>query len=124
MHHYLSMAKGVFENELAGPEVRLKKYFYALRPILACRWIADRATIPPMELGKLRVSLSDELNEILDDLLKQKAEANEKSIIERIGALDHFIAEHIAYAEKMIPSSSAPDIDNKLLNETFRKFIV
>ena len=42
MHHYLSMAKTVFESDLAGGEVRLKKYFYALRPILACRWIADR----------------------------------------------------------------------------------
>ncbi len=42
MHHYLSMAKSVFENDLVGVEVRLKKYFYVLRPILACRWIADR----------------------------------------------------------------------------------
>lgn len=34
MHHYLSMAKTVFESDLGGGEVRLKKYFYALRPIL------------------------------------------------------------------------------------------
>src|SRR5690606_28290592 len=35
MHHYLSMARGVFEHELSGKMVKLKKYFYALRPVLA-----------------------------------------------------------------------------------------
>src|SRR5688500_17692067 len=37
MHHYLSMAKGVFESDLSAEEVKLKKYFYALRPILAAK---------------------------------------------------------------------------------------
>src|SRR5688572_12611281 len=39
MHHYLSMAKSVFDSELSGEMVKLKKYFYALRPILAAMWI-------------------------------------------------------------------------------------
>ena len=40
-HHYLSMASNVVDNDLSGSEVRLKKYFYALRPVLASRWIVD-----------------------------------------------------------------------------------
>src|SRR5690606_13349752 len=28
MHHYLSMAKNCFENDLQGEQVKLKKYFY------------------------------------------------------------------------------------------------
>lgn len=124
MHHYLSMAKGVFENELAGSEVRFKKYFYALRPILACRWIADRATVPPMEFSRLRVALSAELNDVVDDLLTQKALKNEKSMIRRLHQLDNFIAEQIVCCENAVPKGAYPDIDNKLLNQTFRKFIV
>ena len=124
MHHYLSMARGVFENELSGPEVRLKKYFYALRPILACRWIADQATVPPMELGQLRVSLSVELNDMVDDLLRQKAVENERSMIRRLDLLDNFIATQIAYCEEVVPKRTSPDMDNKLLNKTFRKFVI
>lgn len=41
LHHYLSMAKGNFREYLQGDLVRAKKYFYVLRPILACLWIEN-----------------------------------------------------------------------------------
>jgi predicted nucleotidyltransferase len=37
VYHYLSMAKGNFYNYLQQQTVRTKKYFYALRPIFACK---------------------------------------------------------------------------------------
>ena len=37
MYHYLSMAKGNFNEFLTDRElVKIKKYFYVLRPVLAC----------------------------------------------------------------------------------------
>ena len=48
-HHYLSMAQGVFNDHLASDPVRLKRVFYVLRPLLACRWIAASSTQPPIE---------------------------------------------------------------------------
>ena len=44
-------------------EVKLKKYFYVIRPILACKWILDKKTAPPMLFSEL-------MNECLDDELK------------------------------------------------------
>jgi len=35
LHHYLNMATNNFREYLQGKEVKLKKYFYVLRPILA-----------------------------------------------------------------------------------------
>jgi predicted nucleotidyltransferase len=37
-HHYYSMARNSFENDLQSDLVKLKKYFYSLRPALACMW--------------------------------------------------------------------------------------
>ncbi|MBS1554797.1 MAG: nucleotidyltransferase domain-containing protein [Bacteroidetes bacterium] len=123
MHHYLSMAKTVFENDLAGGEVRLKKYFYALRPILACRWIADRIEVPPMEFGKLRVLLANDLNEIVDDLLKQKAVVDEKYVIKPIEQLYSFIRSEIEYCEKAVPGLGPVNADSDRLNNLFRKYV-
>jgi predicted nucleotidyltransferase len=123
MHHYLSMASSVWHNDLATPEVKLKKYFYVLRPLLACRWIADRSEVPPMELNKLRVLLSDDLHPVLDTLLLQKAEVTEKFMIGHIAALDHFFEEQLSYCQQVVPEASSVFIDNEPLNQLFRKFI-
>lgn len=42
--HYYLMARKNFRGYLQGDEVRLKKYFYVLRPLLAVRWVeAEKA---------------------------------------------------------------------------------
>jgi uncharacterized protein len=123
MHHYLSMAKTVFESDLEGGEVRLKKYFYALRPILACRWIADRREVPPMEFGELRVLLANDLNIIVDDLLKQKAVVDEKYVIKPIEQLHSFIKSEIEYCEKAVPGLASVNADSDMLNNLFRKYV-
>lgn len=123
MHHYLSMAKSVFENDLAGVEVRLKKYFYVLRPILACRWIADRREVPPMEFGKLRTLLTSDLNKTVNELLKQKAVVDEKQMISPIEHLHTFIKEEIAYCEKAVPALVSSNADSEILNNLFRKYL-
>ncbi|WP_448622750.1 nucleotidyltransferase domain-containing protein [Dickeya fangzhongdai] len=47
-YHYLSMARKNFRGYLQGESVRLKKYFYVLRPILAVLWIEADKGCPPM----------------------------------------------------------------------------
>ncbi|MEI3191266.1 MAG: nucleotidyltransferase domain-containing protein [Lachnospiraceae bacterium] len=39
LYHYISMAEKNYRGYLKGELVRAKKYFYVLRPVLACRWI-------------------------------------------------------------------------------------
>ena len=48
------MAKGNFWEYLQGESVWTKKYFYVLRPVLACEWIARYGAVPPpVEFRKL-----------------------------------------------------------------------
>src|SRR5512139_3353952 len=52
-HHYLSMARKNFRGYLQGEQVRLKKYLYVLRPLLAVRWIDRGLGMPPMRFADL-----------------------------------------------------------------------
>ena len=47
LYHYLSTAKRNYHEFLTGETVKFKKYFYVLRPLLACRWILAEGTQPP-----------------------------------------------------------------------------
>ena len=68
LYHYLSTAKGNYREYLKGETVRLKKYFYVLRPILACKWILDKGTPPPMLFSTLMDECLDE--SVKPDVLK------------------------------------------------------
>lgn len=124
MHHYLSMAKGIIEYELGAPEVRLKKYFYALRPLLAARWIAARGTMPPIAFSQLRVSLPAALEGVVDDLLHQKAAASEGHAIVPVAALNEYLLEEMALLKKAVPPVTEPIADSEPLHTLFRKYVV
>lgn len=123
MHHYLSMAKNVLVNDLAGSEVRLKKYFYVLRPLLASRWIADKNEVPPMEFGKLRALLDDQFSQMIDELLSRKVQVSENFTITPMAELHQWIEEQMQYCETRVPEATTI-AGSKKLNELFRKFIV
>ena len=53
LYHYISMAEGNYREYLKTEMVRAKKYFYVLRPVLACRWILERGIPPPMLFREL-----------------------------------------------------------------------
>ena len=124
MHHYLSMAKGVVEYELGAPEVRLKKYFYALRPLLAARWIAECGTVPPIAFSQLRVLLPATLNGIVDDLLYQKAAAREGDTIAPVQALNEYLLGEVALLKQAVPPVTEPVATSEPLHTLFRKYVV
>ncbi len=104
-HHYFSMARNSFEHDLQGEMVKLKKYFYALRPALACLWILEKRTVPPMEFGQLRVLVNDTAwHQTVDELLRQKQLANEKDMIAPLPLLQKWLQETLLRChEEMIP---------------------
>ncbi|MBT1689923.1 nucleotidyltransferase domain-containing protein [Fulvivirgaceae bacterium PWU37] len=124
MHHYLSMARGVVEYELAAPEVRLKKYFYALRPLLAARWIAERGTVPPLAFSQLRASLPTALHDVIDDLLRQKAAACEGHTVAPLPTLNEYLQAEVMLLKQAVPPATEPMADSEPLHTLFRKYVV
>ena len=53
MHHYRRMAEHALADSLQERRIGIKKLFYALRAILACRWIANVQAQPPTEFTRL-----------------------------------------------------------------------
>lgn len=74
MYHYLHMAENNYRRYLREEIVWTKKYFYVLRPILACIWIERGFGVVPMEFAKLveRMVESDDLRREIDELLVRK----------------------------------------------------
>ena len=122
MHHYLSMAKGVFESELSGEMVRLKRYFYALRPVLAAKWIADIKSVPPMDFKSLSVLLPEQISTAVDELLSIKVKVDESFMIEKKSEVNAFIGECIRYCEARVPLAKNSDND-VALNKLFKRSI-
>jgi uncharacterized protein len=53
-HHYWSIARGQWRSNIDGRnEVRLKKYFYLVRPLLSLAWVVQHKEPPPMSIGDL-----------------------------------------------------------------------
>lgn len=123
-HHYLSMAANTFEYELQGSTVKMKKYFYALRPALACLWIVKKKTVPPIQFGDLRTLVEDlHWHSAIDELLLQKQAADEKAMIAPIPLLHEWLQETLAYCKQ--ESADMPRLKNNTitLDNLFRKYI-
>jgi predicted nucleotidyltransferase len=96
-HHYLSMGRNTFENDLQGGQVRLKKYFYALRPLLAALWIIQKESVPPMQFGELRQLITNtDWQDAVDRLLEQKKMLDEKATISPVAMLQQWIGDNLA----------------------------
>lgn len=96
--HYFSMARKNFRGYLQGEEVRLKKYFYVLRPLLAVRWIESGRGAPPMRFDTLMTAMVDDLplRQEIEQLLVIKQRANEAHYGARREHIHAFIEQELA----------------------------
>ena len=119
--HYLHMAEGNYRDYLRGEMVRAKKYFYVLRPILACKWIFEKGTPPPMLFSDLvKSELPDDLSETVNQLLDLKMNSPEIKEIPRIDQLNRYLDAGIVSAKEQIEKlPDAPVQDWDELNELF-----
>ncbi|MFT5819893.1 MAG: putative nucleotidyltransferase [Crocinitomix sp.] len=79
MHHYLSMAKKFIHELKENEEYKLKKFFYALRSAVACKWILVKAEMPPIEFQKMldELDIDPKLLKRINELIALKATISE-----------------------------------------------
>lgn len=124
LHHYLHMAEGNFKEYLQRDLVRTKKYFYVLRPLLACEWIETTNTMAPMEFEIMFEKLIKDENLKLEiaTLLKRKKSGEELNEEPRIQILNNYLENRIFYCQTLVRSfekTVPPDTSN--LNNLFRQ---
>ena len=113
LYHYLNTARHHIKEYLQGEMVRPKKYFYALRPILACRWVLDRKTPPPVLFSALAdAELPAGLVPSVDRLLDLKINGPEKMVIPPIREINRYLddsMEELTIAMSQLPEEAQRD---------------
>ncbi|MFD0589630.1 nucleotidyltransferase domain-containing protein [Paenibacillus sp. GCM10027627] len=124
VYHYLHMANGNYRTYLQRDSVRVKKYFYVLRPILACDWIIRFGTLPPIEFEKLADEMMPEdgvLRGIVKEMLARKRAGEELDYEPRIALLNEFIEEKLtSLAETAASMPAAATNADEMLDPLFR----
>ena len=122
VNHYLNAAIRHQTTYLSEPTVRVKKYFHTLRPLLACLWIIERGTPPPIPFTELAdACLADGMRPYVNRLLDTKINTPEIRTIERIeplhACIESGILEVRAAIRDMPDDQPAPW---EMLNRVFR----
>jgi len=126
-HHYIHMACGNYREYLTGTTVRLKKYLYVLRPLLAARWIEQGRGTAPMRFEKLAAAMVTDpaLRRAIDELLAVKRSVLEGEYGSPLPVIDAFITSELSRLESAL-SPAVPEIDfsilDRLLMETVLRF--
>lgn len=121
LYHYINTAKSNYREYLKGDQVRLKKYFYVVRPLLACRWILDKQSPPPMLFSELvNAELPSYMKPYIDYLLDIKINSAEKDYGDKIPQINEYIESEFISIEDEI-SKLPKEVSNQwqLLNTLF-----
>ncbi len=104
-YHYSHLARQQVAAKLSKDRIALKRYFYALRPALALRFLrTNPGCRPPMHLAALmsETALPAATRRKIDELVAIKRQTREMGHGRRIPVLDRLIAEEIARASATI----------------------
>ena len=96
LYHYLNTAITNKKTYLLGETIQPKKLMYAIRPILACWWVMEKGSAPPVLFSDLvDAQLPGELRPSLDRLLDLKKNGPEKMEIPHMEDMEDFVNESI-----------------------------
>ncbi len=126
MYHYYGTAKSTYEGFLNGENVKYKKYVYALRPILACRYIEANKSIPPVLFDELKeLQLPEGLEEAVESMLEIKSRSGEQDLLPQVPEIIDFIETELCRIETIAKEKKDDREANwEPLNEVFRKLLI
>ena len=124
-HHYLGMATKHAIRYLRAGNATLKRYLYALRAILACKWAVENRRPVPMAFSELCGAMLDpELVPLVTNLVKIKREGLEGDHQEAIPELDEWLITQEGLLHEEIGVMEHPNrVEWSILDEVFLKIV-
>lgn len=121
VYHYLSMAKTNYRTYLKTDLVRIKKYFYVLRPLFAVEWIMSRNHMAPLEFEQLWTAAEPPLdvNQCINALLQQKRAGIEVGMGRRIDVINAYIEDRLHHWEQNARLATVPEVSREPLDQYF-----
>lgn len=125
VYHYYGTANNTLQEYLLGDTVRYKKYFYALRPLLAALYIETYHKTPPVLFDELlQLEMPQELRAAIAELLEIKKRTTEKEENPQMPVIRTFIETEVARQKEI--ADHLTDDHNKdwsALNRVFRGIV-
>lgn len=125
-YHYSHMARGNASEHLFADRVKLKKYFYVLRPLFAIRHIEQGLGIPPVQFEELVDAVAPEsIRAPIAELLSLKRNTAELGLGASVPAIDDFIKRELERHGLQFSGQGRPELFDaaeirRELNEIFR----
>lgn len=124
LYHYLHMARTNYRTYLKDEEVRLKKYFYVLRPILAAQWILDKKCAPPMQFATLvDTELEEAMTPQVSRLLAMKKNTPEMGTAPKIEEINRYIDRKLEEIQSAAEALGNTETEWDALNELFLRIL-
>ena len=124
IYHYVSTALSN-SKYLKLEYIKYKKYFYVIRPLLACNYILEYGTPPPVLFSELVNAVADEnIKPVISQLIRIKTETPETATGKHIPELDRYIEKNIIDIRKYADGMTDDRKNNwSEINEIFLKFL-
>lgn len=126
MYHYYGTAQKTYNEYLNEEYVKYKKYFYALRPILAAKWIEKKKCPPPVLFQELVDEvLEEDMKAPVARLVERKIKMSESDKAKRLVEISNYLLENIAYYKELLKDRMIDDRKNGWdeLDQTFLNLI-
>lgn len=125
MYHYYGTANKNYHEYLCENLVKYKKYFYVLRPILACKWIELKQCPPPVLFDTLVENvLEDNMKTSVRNLLDKKVKMSESEKAPKMEGINQYIEEKLEYYKDLLDlMADDRNPDWEPLERVFRRMI-
>lgn len=124
INHYLGIMHNTQKTSIVDDHIKIKKYFYILRPLLATMWATKYQTPPPIQFKHLLPLVDDEVVlQKISQLFIEKETADEGFVIPIIPEIQAFV--QVKQQECRIAASqmSLPVVNAEPLNKYFRQML-
>ncbi len=113
-YHYSHLARSNAREHLFDDQVRLKKYFYVLRALLAIRYIEQLGLNPPVEFEQLVATVAPyEIRNDINKLLNLKRQSGELGYGKPINVINNFIQTEFARHGEAFKGQGRPDLQTR-----------
>lgn len=118
-NHYLGIAKGALATMANKDEIKIKKLFYVLRPLLSAIWCLEKGTIAPMEIVPLMSLMPADVRVVVEALITQKTTTPEGFVVKIPVELKKYIEEQFERCNIAVNGVTKQSMDSKVLNDFF-----
>lgn len=123
--HYLGMSGGSWERIAESEPTTAKKYLYALRSVLAARFVLEEKRPIPVPFSELceQVGVRCDVAEAIDGIVSEKSGGSEGDLIARIPILDEFIVSERVTLAEALDGLARSEVPVEPLDEFFQRVI-